>query len=273
MVMIASEELKLSDWANWVTQDKNGVITEWEVKPTTEFLGWYGDGRYNEIECSCRPNLEWEDAIVNVDEWKPCMKDGILWFRGWGMKPHDELLSDYLAKVWASDIDETSFEKETMKKINERLQQVATQQYSNFVLNELRSPDSLAPDVEKILTDPMSKPSNWRKTLTPASSEEYEGKEDRVEDHPLYPIFMRVIEYTMRGKGERHGGCSVPFLDQPWNHYAKLHGRGFLTGQASKKLEEAASIKEGKAFVNEVLGAITYAGMSILNEEERMKDE
>ena len=195
------------------------------------------------------------------------------------LKPHDELLSEYLAKVWNSpnlgheeyEEDEEFDSEEDMVSILRAFDEA--QQYSNFVLNELRSPDSLAPDVEKILTDPMSKPSNWRKTLTPASSEDYEGEEDRVEDHPLYPIFMRVIEYTMRGKGERHGGCSVPFLDQPWNHYAKMHGRGFLTGQAAKKLEEAASIKEGEAFVDEVLGAITYAGMSILNEEERMKDE
>jgi hypothetical protein len=255
--MRASEELKLSDWANWVTQDKNGVITEWGEKPFIGTRAWFNStprGQMNEIECSCRPNPAWDQAIVDVDLSKPCMENGILSFRVWKRETdHDELLQDYLAKVWNSPN--------------------LGQQYSNFVLNELRRPDSLAPDVENILTDPMSKPSNWRKTLTPASSEEYEGKEDRVEDHPLYPIFMRVIEYTMRGKGERHGGCSVPFLDQPWNHYAKLHGRGFLTGQASKKLEEAASIKEGKAFVNEVLGAITYAGMSILNEEERMKDE
>jgi hypothetical protein len=45
-----------------------------------------------------------------------------------------------------------------------------------------------------------------------------------------------------------------------------MHGRGFLTGQAAKKLEEAASTREGDAFVHEVLGAIVYASMAILHE-------
>lgn len=89
------------------------------------------------------------------------------------------------------------------------------------------------------------------------------------ENHPLYDILMEAIEQCMHGKGERHGGCTIPFLEQPWLHYAKLHGRGFLTGQAAKKLEEAASTRDGEAFEHEVLGAIVFAGMSILY--ERMK--
>jgi hypothetical protein len=84
--------------------------------------------------------------------------------------------------------------------------------------------------------------------------------------HPLYPILMAAIEQAMYGKGERHGGAVTPFMDQPWAHYAKLHGRGFLTGQAAKKLEEASSTRSGTAFEQEVLGAIVYAGMAILKE-------
>lgn len=84
--------------------------------------------------------------------------------------------------------------------------------------------------------------------------------------HPLFPVFMDALRQAMYGKGERHGGAATNFLDQPWAHYAKLHGRGFLTGQAAKKLEEAASIKSGDAFINEMLGAIIYAGMSIMVE-------
>ena len=84
--------------------------------------------------------------------------------------------------------------------------------------------------------------------------------------HPLYPVFMAAIEQAMYGKGERHGGNTIPFLDQPWVHYVKMHGRGFATGQSAKKLEEAASTREGKAFETEVLGAIVYAGMAILKE-------
>jgi hypothetical protein len=57
-------------------------------------------------------------------------------------------------------------------------------------------------------------------------------------------------------------------MEQPWLHYAKLHGRGFLTGQAAKKLEEAASTKQGEAFVQEMLGAMAYIGMAILYSQQ-----
>lgn len=85
-------------------------------------------------------------------------------------------------------------------------------------------------------------------------------------EHPLAPVFMSAIDQAMHGKGERHGGAVTPFADQPWVHYATMHGRGFLTGQAAKKLEEAAHQREGDAFVAEVLGAIVYAGMAVLKE-------
>jgi hypothetical protein len=84
--------------------------------------------------------------------------------------------------------------------------------------------------------------------------------------HPLYPVFMAAINQAMHGKGKRHGGSETPFLEQPIFHYAKMHGRGFLTGQAAKKLEEAASTRTGEAFETEVLGALVYAAASILRE-------
>jgi len=83
-------------------------------------------------------------------------------------------------------------------------------------------------------------------------------------EHPLASVFAAAIDQVMRGKGQRHGGDTTPFMEQPWTHYAKMHGRGFLTGQAAKKLEEAASILDGEAFEKEVLGAIVYAGMAVL---------
>lgn len=92
------------------------------------------------------------------------------------------------------------------------------------------------------------------------------GVPSAVTEHPLFPVFVAAIEQAMYGKGERHGGAVTPFLDQPWAHYARMHGRGFLTGQAAKKLEEAASKRQGDAFEAEVLGAIVYAGMALLKE-------
>jgi hypothetical protein len=87
--------------------------------------------------------------------------------------------------------------------------------------------------------------------------------------HPLQQVFDQAILQATKGKGERHGGDITPFLEQPWVHYGKMHGRGFLTGQAAKKLEEAASTKSGEAFKQEVLGAIVYAAMAILHADEQ----
>lgn len=96
--------------------------------------------------------------------------------------------------------------------------------------------------------------------------------EAETQQHPLYEVFTKAIHQAMYGKGERHGGARTPFLEQPWAHYAKLHGRGFLTGQAAKKLEEAASTREGSAFEDELLGAMVYIGMAIINDRiERSK--
>lgn len=79
---------------------------------------------------------------------------------------------------------------------------------------------------------------------------------------------MAAIHQAAFGKGKRHGGNVTPFADQPWVHYAKMHGRGFLTGQAAKKLEEAASTRDGDGFVTEVLGAMVYLGMAVLHERK-----
>lgn len=92
-------------------------------------------------------------------------------------------------------------------------------------------------------------------------------------DHPLYPVMMAAIHQAMYGKGQRHGGNVTPFMEQPWHHYAKLHGRGFLTGQATKKLEEAASTRNGPPFETEVLGAMVFAGMSVIWDRETQKNE
>lgn len=92
-----------------------------------------------------------------------------------------------------------------------------------------------------------------------------------VEEHPLTSVFEGAVRQAMFGKGVRHGGAATPFLDQPWAHYAKMHGRGFLTGQAAKKLEEAANTRHGEAFLTEMRGALVYLGMAILHEEQKMR--
>lgn len=92
-----------------------------------------------------------------------------------------------------------------------------------------------------------------------------------VAEHPLSNVFAGAVRQAMFGKGVRHGGAETPFLEQPWAHYAKMHGRGFLTGQATKKLEEAANTRHGEAFLTEMRGVLVYAGMAILHEEQKMR--
>jgi hypothetical protein len=84
--------------------------------------------------------------------------------------------------------------------------------------------------------------------------------------HPLQEVFAAAIEQATKGKGKRHGGDVTPFMEQPWVHYAQMHGRGFLTGQATKKLEEAASTRTGHEFEQEMLGAMVYCAMAIMHE-------
>lgn len=88
-------------------------------------------------------------------------------------------------------------------------------------------------------------------------------------DHPLELIFRAAIEQVTRGKGERHGGEATPFYDQQWVFQAKVHGNGFLTGQAAKKLTEAVTSgnreSDPDAFEREILGAIVYLGMALLH--------
>lgn len=93
---------------------------------------------------------------------------------------------------------------------------------------------------------------------------------DAYVDHPLFDVFMSAIHQAMHGKGERHGGATLPFKQQQWVALADAHGNGFLTGQAAKKLNEAAARGEyDEAYYREVLGAIVYAGMAVLDAHKR----
>jgi hypothetical protein len=98
-----------------------------------------------------------------------------------------------------------------------------------------------------------------------AGEENPDYVDEEILEHPLYPIFVAAIHQAIYGKGERHGGGKTPFMDQSWLHLANKHGNGFLTGQACKKIEEAAETRTGEPFDTEILGAINYAGMSIIH--------
>lgn len=93
--------------------------------------------------------------------------------------------------------------------------------------------------------------------------------------HPLKEIFDAALEQVCEGKGfERHGKeyDGQEFRAQPWKQIATHHGRGFLTGQAAKKLQEAAAFG-GQPFKREMLGVIVYAAMAIIHEEDLNTEE
>ena len=86
--------------------------------------------------------------------------------------------------------------------------------------------------------------------------------------HPLEAVLHDVLHQVRKGKGERHGGDTIPFWEQTWAIVANDHGPGFLTGQAQKKLMEAVQStvsSNTEPFERELMGAIAYLGMAILH--------
>ena len=94
-----------------------------------------------------------------------------------------------------------------------------------------------------------------------------EQKDSIIENHPLYSVYRAAIEQAAFGKGERHGGCETPFLDQRWKRIADgLCGPRGLAFQAIKKLEEALDKPDKESFERELLGAMVYMGMIHITE-------
>ena len=93
--------------------------------------------------------------------------------------------------------------------------------------------------------------------------------------HPLEVIFKKAVDQVASGKGNERHGDGGDFMIQPWVNITKLHGRGFLTGQAQKKLEEAVRKRVGHNYdwyERELLGAINYLAMALLAEYEIGKE-
>ena len=131
-----------------------------------------------------------------------------------------------------------------------------------YVRSVLSPPKKAKAKGKKVSGKPKTAP-----TVTVEDKERINDAAVEMMNHPLFPIFLQALEQAMYGKGERHGGTNTPFMLQPWLHYATMHGSGFLTGQAAKKLEEAVTTKKGEALEQELLGAIVYTGMAILKNQ------
>lgn len=83
-------------------------------------------------------------------------------------------------------------------------------------------------------------------------------------------VLAAAVLQATKGKGQRHGGDTTPFLEQPWVKLYRTHGLGFLLGQADKKYHEALSKPDDESFEREILGAIVYLGMALLALEGRV---
>lgn len=89
--------------------------------------------------------------------------------------------------------------------------------------------------------------------------------------HPLERIFALALEQATQGKGEERHGNGGDFVSQPWVGLARVHGTGFLTGQAQKKIMEAVANKPESNYLwyeREMLGAINYLAMALIYDKE-----
>lgn len=91
----------------------------------------------------------------------------------------------------------------------------------------------------------------------------------------LRNVLDEALEQCIGGKGNERHGHGSKLLSQPWLFLAAQHGAGFLTGQACKKLCEAASMYAkgdftAEQYEREVLGAIVYSAFAIVY--GRMRD-
>lgn len=85
--------------------------------------------------------------------------------------------------------------------------------------------------------------------------------------HPLHEVYTDAVAQAEGGKGQHRHGLGRGFYEQQWLDVCHRHGTGFLTGQAVKKLNEAAELKGSltvEAWEKEMLGALNYCAMAIL---------
>lgn len=82
----------------------------------------------------------------------------------------------------------------------------------------------------------------------------------------LDEVLNRAYDRAAVGKGAERHADGKPFDQQPMQDIIRLHGIGFATGQATKKLEESRRM-ERPAAVNEMLDAIVYIAGAIIHLE------
>lgn len=80
----------------------------------------------------------------------------------------------------------------------------------------------------------------------------------------LGKAFELAIKQAAEGKGKLRHACRLPFEHQQSMQITRRQGIGYPCGQAEKKLGEAPRLdKDGQ--VEEILGAMVYCGMAIID--------
>lgn len=87
----------------------------------------------------------------------------------------------------------------------------------------------------------------------------------------LHRVLDMAFAQASQGKGKERHANGREFDRQPIMELARMHGLGYPTGQAAKKLQEAHTLlrlRGKEAAIQEILGAINYAAAAVLLIEE-----
>lgn len=88
----------------------------------------------------------------------------------------------------------------------------------------------------------------------------------------LDDVLARAYNQASQGKGAERHANELPFHEQPMQQVANQVGRGFLLGQAIKKIVEAQGLPADRA-VAEMLGAINYIAGAVIHLEAQNDNE
>ena len=115
---------------------------------------------------------------------------------------------------------------------------------------------------------------DWAETLSSNPA-----REPAVSDYDaLHDVLNAAAAQATEGKGAQRHANGKPWLEQTLFRVTAVHGIGFPTGQAAKKIEEAMGMiarNEHDAARRELLGAIVYlaAACHVLGDVRRAPDE
>jgi hypothetical protein len=92
---------------------------------------------------------------------------------------------------------------------------------------------------------------------------------------PLRRVLMTAYNHAAVGKGRERHANGGDFLSQDIMAIARVHGIGFQTGQAEKKVRESHGMMDRGDYRSaraELLGAINYLSAAYLLIEEKERD-